>query len=68
MVLKTSLATGVTLLASATFLSLNASADEGMWQPPQLPSLAPQLQQRGLALDPKQLATLKSWPLDAVVS
>jgi hypothetical protein len=68
MVLKISLAAGMTLIASTAFLSLNTYADEGMWQPPQIPELAPQLQQRGLALDPKQLSTLKSWPLDAVVS
>lgn len=68
MLLKTSLAAGMTLIASAIFSSSNACADEGMWQPPQLPSLAGQLEQRGLALDPKQLSTLTSWPLDAVVS
>nr|WP_328807176.1 S46 family peptidase [Paraburkholderia elongata] len=58
----------MTLVASAIFNFNNACADEGMWQPPQLPSLAGQLEQRGLALDPKQLSTLTSWPLDAVVS
>ncbi|HEY3599262.1 MAG TPA: S46 family peptidase, partial [Paraburkholderia sp.] len=68
MVLKTSLAAGVTLIVSGLFISVNASADEGMWQPPHLPSLASQLRQRGLALDPEQLSTLKLWPLDAVVS
>lgn len=62
------LATGVTLIASALVIHHNAYADEGMWQPSQLPALAGQLQQRGLALDPKQLSTLTSWPLDAVVS
>lgn len=68
MVLKTSLVAGMTLIASSALMSPGAYADEGMWQPPQLPSLAPQLKQRGLALDPQQLSTLKSWPLDAVVS
>ena len=62
------LATGVTLIASALVIHHNAYADEGMWQPSQLPALAGQLQQRGLALDPKQLSALTSWPLDAVVS
>jgi hypothetical protein len=65
---KTSLAAVMTLIASAILHSSNACADEGMWQPSQLPGLAGPLAQRGLALDPKQLATLKSWPLDAVVS
>ena len=68
MLLKTSLAAGMTLIASVMLNSNNACADEGMWQPPQLPSLAGQLEQRGLALDPRQLSTLTSWPLDAVVS
>ncbi|WP_186082069.1 S46 family peptidase [Burkholderia gladioli] len=59
--------------ASATLAAVSllaggiARADEGMWQPSQLPSLATQIKQRGLALDPRQLASLKSWPLDAVV-
>ncbi|MGA7778783.1 MAG: S46 family peptidase [Paraburkholderia sp.] len=66
--MKTSLAAGMTLVASVAFISLNTYADEGMWQPPQVPDLAPQLKQRGLALDPSQLSTLKSWPLDAVVN
>jgi hypothetical protein len=66
--LKTSLAAGMMLVAWTIFNWNNAYADEGMWQPPQLPDLAARLEQRGLALDPKQLSTLKSWPLDAVVS
>jgi hypothetical protein len=66
--LKTSLAAGMMLVAWTIFNLNDAYADEGMWQPPQLPGLAGRLEQRGLALDPKQLSTLKSWPLDAVVS
>jgi V8-like Glu-specific endopeptidase len=68
MLLKPSFVAGVTLIASTIFNSNNVRADEGMWQPPQLPSLANQLAQRGLALDPQKVSTLTSWPLDAVVS
>ncbi|RKP43443.1 S46 family peptidase [Trinickia fusca] len=45
-----------------------AYADEGMWQPSQLPSLAATLQERGLELVPKKLTELTDWPMDAVVS
>jgi hypothetical protein len=68
MLLKTSSVACMTLAACALFVSVNTCADEGMWQPSQLPSLAGQLKQRGLALDPGQLSTLMSWPLDAVVN
>jgi hypothetical protein len=57
------------LLAASTLLvSAPIYADEGMWQPAQLPSLAPQLKHDGLVLDPKQLSSLASWPLDSVIS
>jgi hypothetical protein len=54
-------------LAATASLCTAAHADEGMWQPPQLPGLASTLEQRGLALDPGKLANLTDWPLDAVV-
>lgn len=45
-----------------------ASAVEGMWAPQQLPEIAPALRERGLQLDPEQLADLTGDPLGAVVS
>lgn len=45
-----------------------AHADEGMWLPSQLPSLATTLHERGLELLPKKLTELTDWPMDAVVS
>jgi hypothetical protein len=68
MLLKSSLGARMTLIASIVFTIHSARADEGMWQPAQLPSLADKLEQRGLALDSKQLSKLSSWPLDAVAS
>ncbi len=45
----------------------SACADEGMWQPAQLPELASQLKARGLALEPESLARLTEHPLGAVI-
>ena len=45
-----------------------AHADEGMWQPSQMPELAAQLKARGLKMDPAALSTLAAKPLDAVIS
>lgn len=45
-----------------------AGADEGMWQPSQMPELADQLAARGLRMDPAALSDLAAKPLDAVIS
>ncbi len=50
------------LVASSTF------ANEGMWQPNQLPAIAKQLTQAGLKLDPKDLTELTGFPMGAIVS
>lgn len=42
-------------------------ADEGMWQPAQVPELADRLTARGLALEPAALADLTGHPLGAVI-
>ncbi len=55
------------LLSIALFAS-SALADEGMWQPHQLPSIANQLTQAGLALDPNDLTDLTGFPMGAIVS
>ncbi len=58
-------------LAAALSISLlpnDARADEGMWQPSQMPQLAAQLKARGLQLDPASLSNLAGKPLDAVIS
>ncbi|MGL1958720.1 MAG: S46 family peptidase [Colwellia sp.] len=46
----------------------SAFADEGMWQPNQLPAIAKQLTQAGLKLDPKELTELTGFPMGAIVS
>lgn len=54
--------------AIACCLAFSAHADEGMWQPAQLPAIASQLKQRGLELDPAQLTDLTGPTMGAVVS
>lgn len=49
-----------------TLLAL-ASANEGMWMPSQLPDLAEDLQELGVATPPEQLTKLDAAPLGAIV-
>jgi len=50
---------------AATVFTAPAHADEGMWQPSQMPQLAAQLKARGLQMDPAALSNLAGKPLDA---
>jgi len=43
-------------------------ADEGMWQPNQLPIIAKQLTKAGLKLNPSDLTDLTGFPMGAIVS
>jgi len=54
----------VLMLLCATSLT----ADEGMWQPSQLPELRDTLRDLGLELDPENLADLMQHPMNAVIS
>jgi len=45
-----------------------AVANEGMWQPHQLPDLSEQLRELGLEIDPENLSRLDQFPMNAVVS
>ncbi len=45
-----------------------AIADEGMWQPHQLPLIKQQLLDRGLNINPETLSTLTEFPMNAVIS
>ena len=56
------------LLSLITLLAVSANADEGMWQPHQLPDLGARLQQLGLEIDPENLSELDKFPMNAVVS
>src|SRR3546814_19834196 len=49
-------------------LSTAARADEGMWQPKQMPEIAAQLKARGLQMAPEDLSNLAAKPLNAVIS
>jgi len=53
---------------AVALLSTAASADEGMWEPKQMPELATQLKARGLQMNPEDLSNLAAKPLDAVIS
>ncbi|MBL8296752.1 MAG: S46 family peptidase [Rhodanobacteraceae bacterium] len=55
------------MAVAACFTTL-AAADEGMWQPAQLPAIANQLKQRGLELPPARLTDLAGPTMGAVVS
>ncbi|MET0618115.1 MAG: S46 family peptidase [Luteibacter sp.] len=55
------------MLGAAMALALDAKADEGMWLPSQLPSIAKNLKDAGFRGDPKDLADLTRAPLNAVV-
>ncbi len=56
------------LLAAAALAATAAHADEGMWMPKQLPTIAKALKAGGLALDPAKLNDLTAFPMGAVVS
>lgn len=55
------------LLAAAIAASMTARADEGMWLPSQLPSIAKELRAAGFRGDAKALADLAAPPMNAVV-
>lgn len=59
------------VLAALSLLAVTGSssiANEGMWQPHQLPALSDQLRQLGLEIDPENLSRLDQFPMNAVVS
>ncbi|CCQ12626.1 FIG01057071: hypothetical protein [Pseudoalteromonas luteoviolacea B = ATCC 29581] len=58
------------LLAAATALALSpvSMADEGMWQPHQLPQLESILKAKGLKIDPASISKLTEFPMNAVIS
>ena len=56
------------LLSALAFSSTATLADEGMWQPNQLPTIAKELTKAGLALNPNDLTELTGFPMGAIVS
>ncbi|WP_144211276.1 S46 family peptidase [Shewanella donghaensis] len=57
----------IALVAALVLSSGFAHADEGQWQPYQMPSIADKLAQRGIEIPAKQLADLTQYPMNAVV-
>jgi hypothetical protein len=57
-----------TMLAMALVLSANGWADEGMWQPHQLPELEAVLKSKGLQIDAASITQLTTFPMNAVIS
>lgn len=56
------------LLLLLLLLPAFAQADEGMWLPEQIPAIAAEWAERGLQIDPAQLADPLGSPLGAIVS
>lgn len=56
------------LLTAAIAAAFGAQADEGMWQPHQLPALAKTLKAKGLEIDPESISKLTEFPMNAVIS
>lgn len=56
------------LIAASAVAALAVQADEGMWQPHQMPQIAAQLKAKGLELDPNSLSSLDKFPMNAVIS
>src|SRR5690625_6167154 len=54
------------ILAGVAFAT-GAVAVEGMWQPAQLPGIAPQLEQAGLESKPEELSDLTAYPMSSSV-
>ena len=55
------------LVAALVLSSGLAYADEGQWQPYQMPSIADKLSERGINIPADQLADLTQYPMNAVV-
>ncbi|MBT1443747.1 S46 family peptidase [Shewanella sp. JM162201] len=56
------------LLTAAIAAAFGAQADEGMWQPHQLPELAATLKAKGLEINPESISKLTEFPMNAVIS
>ncbi len=56
------------LLTAALASSFATQADEGMWQPYQLPAMADELKAKGLEINVKSISKLTEFPMNAVIS
>ncbi|MCE9685781.1 S46 family peptidase [Shewanella sp. AS16] len=55
-------------LSAVLAASFGAQADEGMWQPHQLPAMADELKAKGLEIDAESISKLTEFPMNAVIS
>ena len=62
------LSTIVGALTIFSTLAVNVKADEGMWQPHQLPAMSDELAAKGLEIDATSISTLTEFPMNAVIS
>ena len=59
----------ISTIASLSLLNtVSTFADEGMWQPKQLPVLKTELRQMGMKINPKKLSELSEYPMNAIIS
>ncbi|MCW8997956.1 MAG: S46 family peptidase, partial [Kangiellaceae bacterium] len=56
------------IILAAALCTGSVFADEGMWQPHQLPTIAKDLKKAGLKLSPEKLTNLTDFPMGAIVS
>ncbi|MBE8166929.1 MAG: S46 family peptidase, partial [Shewanella sp.] len=56
------------LLTAAVAASFGSVADEGMWQPYQLPAMADELKAKGLEISAESISKLTEFPMNAVIS
>jgi hypothetical protein len=56
------------LLTVAIAASFGVMADEGMWQPHQLPAMADELKEKGLEISAESISKLTEFPMNAVIS
>ena len=56
------------LIGALTFAASQAIANEGMWQPHQLPDIKQQLIEAGLKLNPDDMSDLSKFPMNAIIS
>ena len=66
--IATTFATTTTALFALGTASMAAHADEGQWQPYQLPQLKAELKRIGIAIPAEQLANLSKLPMSAMVA
>ena len=65
--MRNALISAFVLSSGVALISLETHADEGQWQPYQMPSIADKLSERGIDIPAKQLADLTQYPMNAVV-